>query len=437
MTDATRSVLCDGDELAVRLITDELVVGQRLGSVDPGVPTVPLEADLLARCRTLRIRRDATPTLHDLDLRKPYDQERSVLFHRLRVLGLDWIRPAESEVANRGTFRETWQSAWHPELSLALVEAAAYGTTVESAATAMLMETIAEGSLIQLTRGLRTLPEGRSAGRLGQVAGLPQREGGARRRRRAPDGRAARRWRGPSATATSAAPTPSALATVSRTLVVRICAALPAAVAGLDEDNARLMRRRVDGVQGSLGLIEPVEPGGPGDPDGDAAVNAVAPSGPRSLRQEWLTTLRALVERRDVHGVLLGRVVRVLADAEVLDDAPARVHRALSYGAPAADKAAWVDGFFSDGALLLIHDTELLELLDRWVSELGEQEFVDVLPLVRRTFATFSWPERRTIGDRVDGLRRAARRRREEDDLDLVLAGPALATVGTILGGGG
>ncbi len=436
VTDATRSVLCDGDELAVRLITDELVVGQRLGSVDPGVPTVPLEADLLARCRTLRIRRDTTPTLHDLDLRKPYDQERSVLFHRLRVIGLDWIRPAESEVANRGTFRETWQSAWHPELSLALVEAAAYGTTVESAATAMLMETVAEGSLIQLTgaceRCLRAdLPDALAKLLVSLSAKAALDVDVVHLMDALPPLARAQRYGDVRGTDTSA------LATVSRTLVVRICAALPAAVAGLDEDNARLMRRRVDGVQGSLGLIEPVEPGGPGDPDGDAAVNAVAPSGPRSLRQEWLTTLRALVERRDVHGVLLGRVVRVLADAEVLDDAPARVHRALSYGAPAADKAAWVDGFFSDGALLLIHDTELLELLDRWVSELGEQEFVDVLPLVRRTFATFSWPERRTIGDRVDGLRRAARRRREEDDLDLVLAGPALATVGTILGGGG
>ncbi len=115
--------------------------------------------------------------------------------------------------------------------------------------------------------------------------------------------------------------------------------------------------------------------------------------------------LTGLAERRDVHGVLLGRVVRVLTDAEVLADAPDRVHRALSYGSPAADKAAWVDGFFSDGALLLIHDTELLGLLDRWVDELDEQEFVDVLPLVRRTFATFSVPERRI--DRRAGGRAA------------------------------
>ena len=63
------------------------------------------------------------------------------------------------------------------------------------------------------------------------------------------------------------------------------------------------------------------------------------------------------------------------------------------------------------------------------MDELDEQEFVDVLPLVRRTFAAFSVPERRTVADRVDGLRRAARATASDDELDLALAGPALATV--------
>ena len=96
VTEATRAVLCDGDELAVRYVTDHLVVGQALGSVNDGVPTVPLEADLARTCRTLRVRREAQLRFHDLDLRRPIDQARSQLFHRLRLLGLSWIAPAES-----------------------------------------------------------------------------------------------------------------------------------------------------------------------------------------------------------------------------------------------------------------------------------------------------------------------------------------------------
>ncbi|HEV2930172.1 MAG TPA: DUF5682 family protein, partial [Propionibacteriaceae bacterium] len=136
VTEATRAVLCDGDEHAVRFVTDHLVVGQALGTVNERVPTVPLEADLMKICRTLRVRREPDVRHWDLDLRRPVDRNRSQLFHRLRLLELDWVRPADSEIASQGTFREVWASRWRPELSVQLVEASVWGTTVESAASA-------------------------------------------------------------------------------------------------------------------------------------------------------------------------------------------------------------------------------------------------------------------------------------------------------------
>ena len=108
-----------------------------------------------------------------------------------------------------------------------------------------------------------------------------------------------------------------------------------------------------------------------------------------------------MIDRTDVHGLLLGRIVRLLLDAERLTDVPVRLERALSAGVPAADKAAWVDGFFADGALLLIHDAELRRLLDEWVCQLDEAQFVDMLPLLRRTFGTFAAAERQAIAERI------------------------------------
>ena len=94
-------MLCDGDERAVRYVTEHLVVGQALGSVNERVPTVPLEADLVRTCRSLRVRREPGLRHWDLDLRRTIDRNRSQLFHRLRVLDLDWVRPAESDIAAR------------------------------------------------------------------------------------------------------------------------------------------------------------------------------------------------------------------------------------------------------------------------------------------------------------------------------------------------
>jgi hypothetical protein len=407
VTEATRAVLCDGDEHAVRFVTDHLVVGQALGSVNERVPTVPLEADLVKTCRTLRVRREPHVRHWDLDLRRPVDRSRSQLFHRLRLLELDWVRPADSEIASQGTFREVWASRWRPELSVALVEASVWGTTVESAATARVEMIRRDGTLPELTRAvgrclladlpaaldqlLDTLAERAAldADVVHLMEALPplsraQRYGDVRRTDTA------------------------ALTRVIATLVLRMCTGLPRAVTGLDAENAAAMRRRIDEVTAALGLLPAAG----------------------TLRHRWFATLSELADRSDLHGLLQGRIVRLLSDAEVLHDAPVRVGRALSYGVDAAAKAAWVEGFFADGALLLIHDPALRALLDGWVGELTEGEFTDMLPLVRRTFGTFTPAERRTIAGRLASTAAPT----VAEDLDPARTARALATVELLLG---
>jgi Family of unknown function (DUF5682) len=415
VTEATRAVLCDGDELAVRFITQHLVIGQALGTVNAQVPTVPLEADLLSTCRRLRVRREAAARIFDLDLRKPYDQDRSRLFHRLRLLEIDWVRPARSDIEAQGTFRETWRAQWRPELSVALVEASVWGTTVAEAAGGRVRALVADGDLVQLTRTverclLADLPDplrqllaalAAKAALDADVVHLMDALPALARAQRYGDVRET---------------DTTALKQVSDVLLRRICAGLPRAVAGLDEDSATQMRRRIDEVSTAVGLLRD-----------SAAVRS-------TVLALWHDTLAATIDRRDVHGQLLGRMVRLLHDAERLDNVALRLHRALSLGADARARAAWVDGFFADGALLLIHDDDLRRLLEAWVAELTEAEFVDLLPLVRRTFATFSSAERRAIGERVQSAGRADEK--EAAGIDDELAAPALATVQMILRAG-
>ena len=430
VTEATRAVLCDGDELALRYITDHLVVGQALGSVNEGVPTVPLEADLVRTCRTLRVRREAQVRFHDLDLRRSIDQARSQLFHRLRLLGLGWIVPAESGVQSQGTFRETWESRWEPEYSVAIVEASVWGTTVESAATARVQKIIDEGSLIELTQGVeRCLLAGLPRALDGLLATLTDKAAldadVVHLMDALPALARAQRYGDVRQTDTPA------LGKVSEVLVVRICAGLPKAVASLDATNAATMRRRIDDVHAAIGLL--AESAGDASDMRSGRRIAEPPTHP-DVRSRWLDTLAAMIDRSDVHGLLLGRIVRLLLDADRLTDVPVRLARALSAGVPAADKAAWVDGFFSDGALLLIHDAELRRLLDEWVSQLDEAQFVDLLPLLRRTFGTFAPAERRAIAERI-ALGTKSVERQLSEEVDLELATPALATVDLILGG--
>jgi Family of unknown function (DUF5682) len=70
VTEATRAVLCDGDELRVALVNRKLVVGERLGEVPDDTPGAPLVRDLTAAQRRLRLRPSAQVKDLDLDLRR-------------------------------------------------------------------------------------------------------------------------------------------------------------------------------------------------------------------------------------------------------------------------------------------------------------------------------------------------------------------------------
>ena len=254
MTEATRAVLCDGDERAVSFVTGHLVVGQALGAVNERVPTVPLEADLIKTCRTLRVRREPEIRGWDLDLRRPVDRSRSRLFHRLRLLELDWITPARTDIQSQGTFRETWASRWQPEYSVRLVEASVWGTTVEAAAIARIEHVQREGSLLELTRTverclLAGLPDALDQ-LLATLAERAARDADVVHLMDAlPPLARAQRYGDVRQTDTST------LRKVAETLVLRVCSGLPRAVAGLDTESATAMRRRIDEVNSSLGLL--------------------------------------------------------------------------------------------------------------------------------------------------------------------------------------
>ncbi|WP_460371056.1 DUF5682 family protein, partial [Actinocorallia lasiicapitis] len=164
-------------------------------------------------------------------------------------------------------------------------------------------------------------------------------------------------------------------------LVVRVCLALPRAAASLDDDAARTLLDRIAEVDDSLAVLA------------DAAHTS-----------RWTTALLDLLSSPTLHGLLEGRLTRLLSDAGHLHDLPARMSRAVSPGVPPARAAAWLDGFLSPGILVLLHDTPLLRLLDTWLTSLPPDSFTTTLPLLRRVFAAHSPPERQALTTRLTHL---------------------------------
>ncbi|TDB83987.1 hypothetical protein E1264_26345 [Actinomadura sp. KC216] len=413
VTEATRAVLCEGADLPVELIQRQMVVGERLGGVPERTPMVPLQRDLQAEQRRLRLKPSALDKEQDLDLRKPTDLERSRLLHRLRLLDIDWGVPSDTG-RSKGTFKETWTLAWRPEFEVELIEASAWGTTVRGATTARAKALAADATALA---DLTSVAERCLLADLGDALPTVMR---ALADRAAVDTDVAhlmsampalvRALRYGDVRGTSTGP----LRTVVDGLVVRVCVGLPPAITGLDDDAAREFLGHVDAVHGALSLLA----------DDDHI-------------ERWRRTLEGLVARPDaLHGLVEGRLTRLLLDAGRLHDVPDRMARAVSTGVPPARAAAWVEGFLSGGALLLMHDETLLRLVDGWISGLPDDSFTDVLPLLRRTFGAYASAERRAIGEQLRRLGHApaAASHPAEDDVDETRAAPAAATALHILG---
>jgi hypothetical protein len=376
--ESCQAVLCGGSDVPMRLVARKLLVGDILGRVPRETPMVPLAMDLAATRKRLRLKQSAAEQQLDLDLRTETNLARSKLLHRLLLLDVRWGEPADTS-RSKGTFRESWTLEWTPELEVALIEASGYGTTIESAATAVVAQRTADADIAELSALVEaTLTADLPAALGGVLAAL--------------DERAARQH---DITRLMAAVEPMARVrrygnvrradteVVQRVLtgiVTRIAVGLPAACTALDDEAAADVRALLDGVQRGIGLLDQED-----------------------LRDVWYTALRSVADRSSVPGLIAGRAVRLLLDAGLVDvtDAGARLSRRLSLAADATQAAGWLEGFLSGEAALLVHEPELLEIVDQWATGVDAELFDHLLPLLRRTFAEFSTTERRDIGLRV------------------------------------
>ena len=365
----------------LNLLRQELIVGDALGEVPPGAPQVPLARDLAKQQRSARLKPEAGERTVELDLRKPVGLRRSHLLHRLLALGVPWGVPADGR-GSSGTFRETWRISWEPELSVRVVECSAFGTTVESAATNRLVERAEQST------GIADL-----VGVLQQalVADVPAAVEPSVRRladRAATDPDVghlmdaavplAEALRYGNVRGTDA----SALDRVFDGVVVRIVAGLVPVCAGLDDDAAAAMVERLAGVQAALAVLD--HP---------------------ARHEEFPAVLGRLADQPRGHGLVQGRATRLLHDAGAWagTDVEHRLSRALSAGTPPAAGARFVEGFLAGAGTVLLHDRELLAIVDRWLSSLTPDAFEAVVALLRRTFGGFEPAERRQIMSLLTG----------------------------------
>ena len=379
INEAILATICMGDATPLSLIERELSVGDRLGRVPAGVPAVALQKDLEQQQKSLRLRPEALEKMLDLDLREANGIARSHLLHRLNMLGIGWGALAKS-TGSKGSFHELWRLQWQPEFAIVIVEASRWGSTVEQAAVAKALNGAASAQrLVELTSLLdavlladlapaldgvmRALAD--TAALTGDITQLLEAIPPLARVQRYGDVRGTR---------------PECLQPVLDGLIARVCVGLGPACHSLDDDAAAAMRQLVLAVDKAIHLFEEAE-----------------------WSKNWEQALARLAPIGNSHGLVCGMAARLLFDAgaDHNENAIIWLSQALSVGSTPTDAAAWLEGFLHQGGLLLVHDERLWAAVDSWLLTLSEEHFVHVLPLVRRTFSSFSAHERQQLNARA------------------------------------
>jgi hypothetical protein len=410
LCEAANSVLIR-DSVIWDLIGRRLIVGERLGEVSERVPAVPLQQDLVRLQKKLRLPVDDTDRLLELDLRGETDLSRSHLLFRLQLLGIEWGRLTPTS-GKRGTFHEHWNIQWTPPLAISVIEASLWGNSVESAATAF---ATSELDGIQLLAPLAKLVENIL---LSDLSGAID--------------PAVQRLQDVSATAADVADLADALpplvsmqrygtvrkvdtshiSPVVDAVFTRCCLGLPGACLQLDDEAAAAMARRLSSTAAVARLLEEEE-----------------------KRTLWADTLRQVAELAGVNPLLAGKAERLRFDFGVVnsDHLARRLQLEASQGSTAIHMAAFVEGLLEGPGTILIHQDDLWQAVKDWVDSLTPDVFDDVLPLIRRTFALFTKPERRQLGERLSG---GPRHRSTSLDFDEERGKSVLPVIRMILGVG-
>ncbi len=378
LNEATLSILCNGEPMMMSLVQEELIVSNRIGEVPAEIPKPPLQLDIEKQQKKLRLPPTADFKDYTLDLRKENDLERSVFLHRLLLLEIKW--GAKYEVGGKGTFKEQWRLQWDPAFSIDIIEKGSWGNTVEEAAAKYTANRAAETNTLPAVCGLlqQTIPAELPTAiqsLIEQINNLAAASGDVMQLMEALPGLVSITRYG------NVRKTDAALVMEIVTgMITRICVSLPAACTAVDEDAALHLLQLFEQMNGAVGVLQ--------QPD---------------ITISWQQTLQIIASGKNTSAVIAGYSTRLLADHKLMEGEAlvTQFYYAMSTATAPAIAAAWLEGFLKGSGTILLIDNNLWDVVNQWVEQLEEEIFMQVLPLLRRTFSNFSKPERRKLGEKV------------------------------------
>lgn len=390
--EATVATLCRGDASHVDKFLWPTVVGKTVGKVGARIGKNSLQTEFWAEVGARGLPRSDEPEEFTLKLADAVQAQTSTFLHRLRVADVPYatyrgsqaarvqVTTPEDEVGGVDALsrvREHWTAQWTPSTDVALVERIIYGDTLVQVAERRLSEALT--SATSAGAAAHVLMEA-------VVAGAPQvlpEALSATERLAAMDedveslARATRALSGLVSYGTSRGGVEGVadvIGTLAETTFTRAVLRIEGACTG----NEEAVRPAVVAIR---------------------ILHEIAVAQRRFDTALWFATTRQLVDSTKIHGTCAGMLAGLLymaeklGEQEVADLVTLRVSSIVDPGAG----AAFLEGFLSVNALVLVKNRAVVTALDSFLQGIASDRFRDVLPVLRRAFSGLGQTERRYL----------------------------------------
>ena len=380
---AIEAVLHLPKEVLLSKIQSKWIIGEKVGQVPVDIPQTPLQTDLLQQIKSARLKNEFQSTQSirkQLDLRVNANRMASLLLHQLNILEIPWgIQEAVSDQV-KGSFHENWRLKWKPVYMIELIDKGAWGNTIAEAAENKMkiiidnaQDTISLVNYLEkcILAGLEILVDQLSVKMRSMAVDAPDIS---QFLQSLPI--LVRILRYPSHRVVS----PDKIYQWLNTLIPYICSGLPSAAYQISDEPAQLLEQQISDAHAAIYLI-----------DGNEFI------------EQWENALHITFQLEGVNMRINGLVMRILMERDKLDldFILARMTLILSKGNEPLQVAFWLEGFFKRGVYLLQYQEEMFDSLDLWISQIKEDHFPEVLPLLRRTFSLFNAGAKQEIWEKV------------------------------------
>jgi len=379
LKEAALSTLCNGEEVKYDLIEKKLIIGTKVGRLPKNVSTVPLEKDLIQQIKQARLTKyynNSEATTKKLDLRKPNGLLGSKLLHRLSILNIPFGKALKGSRFATGSFSESWKLKWKPEYSIRVIEASMWGNDVEEATRNFVVNSVREQDHLEplailLEKVLKAdIPLALSS-LLQQISQLAVIQSDTDQLMSlVPNLIDAMRY------GSSRELDISQIEVILEKVLPRIMIGLPAACIGINEEQAQDLFQKIQRFNHSIFVLK----------DAD-------------FIQNWYQVMIRIAEHPGSQTMINAQVHRILFERKIYsnDKISERMHYHLSRGASTMEQAMWIEGFLFGSAMILIHHFPFWKIVDDWLDAVPEDQFNEMVPVLRRTFAEFSPAEKRKL----------------------------------------